>query len=358
MAVFVGSVRSNRELPPITDGRPYKCFDAYTLVFWKEDHKWVCVRTFARPWIHLTKGVVHKFRSEGWRTINLPKPHYDLVSLDEENTLPIYNLADLHHDSVPPHTRVCKIEDSFLCKARVDRRLLDWGRHLDEEYHLIRRLKDSPYVLPLHGLRVVVIDGFLVPFVGSHSGLFHDGEWTVYEKEILAVALIDALYDIESRGVSPSNVDANTVRLTLDGLKVVGGGLREVGRELVCYSPDWYSHAKAEILGALSAIICHLFTEYSPHCSYVDQHRMPTLFKDVVKHAMGMQTVAQLRQEMWEELQEIRERGVTVLDLVRKRHSRFERQALSKNTWWFGMNDQGVAWQPDFHRKGLRTRWI
>ncbi|KAK0492805.1 hypothetical protein EDD18DRAFT_1182774 [Armillaria luteobubalina] len=338
--------------------------------------------------------MVPKIRSEGWQTIHvvdddatftpcydlspeeLPKPYYDFVSLDEESTLPIYNLTDLDYDRVRPHPRICKIgEDSFLCKTRIDRRMFDRGRRIDEEYYLTRRLQDSPYVLPLHGLvrathwnvfpddpiaqRVVVLDGFLVPLVGSHSGLFHYGEWTVYEKEILAVALIDALYDIESRGVSPSNVDANTVRLTLDGLKIVGAGLRDVDRDsLLFYSPDWYRHVKAKILGALSAIIYHLFEEQRLSLSFMNG-QIPILFRDVVKHAMGMQTVAELRQAMWEELQEIRERGVTVVDLVRKRHLRFERQVSSKSTWWFGIDDQGVSWRPDFHqnRASRRSLW-
>ncbi|KAK0231530.1 hypothetical protein IW262DRAFT_1292404 [Armillaria fumosa] len=318
----------------------------------------------------IAQKMVHKSRSEEWRTIyvddndaltpcynlspnELPKPLYDIVTLGEENTLPIYlNLTDLHYyDLVPLHSRVCKIgEDSFLFKAQIDKRLFDWGRQLDEEYYITLRLRDSPHVLPLHGLvrathwnvfpddpiaqRVVVLDGFLVPFVGSHSELFHDGEWTVYEKEVLAVAHVDTLYDIDSRGISPSNVDANTTaRLTSDGLKVVGAGLHEVDQNfLFFYSPDCYRHAKAKILGALSAIVCHLFTEQRPSLSSVDNKNIPNLFRDMVRHAMGTQTTAQLRQEMWEELQEIRERGVTVLDLVQKRHSRFERQVSSKNT--------------------------
>ncbi|PBK65566.1 hypothetical protein ARMSODRAFT_428885 [Armillaria solidipes] len=265
--------------------------------------------------------MVHKVRSEGWRTIHVdgndaftpcynlspnevPKPLDDFVSLDEENTLPIYNLTDLrYYNLVPPHARVCKIgEISFLCKARIDRRLFECGRKLDEEYYITLRLRDLLYVLPLHGLvratrwnvlpddpiaqRAVVLDGFLVPFVGSHSGLFHDGEWTVYEKDILAVTLIDALHDIESRGVSPSNVNAYNVRLTLDGLKVVGGGLREVDWDFpFLYSPDWYRTAKAEILGALSAIICHLFTEERPNLSYMDDEDLPSVFRDIVRHA-------------------------------------------------------------------------
>ncbi len=58
----------------------------------------------------------------------------------------------------------------------------------------------------------------------------------------------------------------------------------------------------------------------------MDDENIPTVFRDIVKHAM-------LRKEMWGELQEIRERDVTVLDLVRKRHLRFERHVSSKNTW-------------------------
>lgn len=88
----------------------------------------------------------------------------------------------------------------------------------------------------------------------------------------------------------------------------------------------------------------------------MDDENLPSVFRDIVRHAMGMQTVAQLRQEMWEELQEIRERGVTVLDLVRKRHLRFERQVSSKNTWWSGMDDQEVPWWPDFHQKAKVSR--
>ncbi|KAK0448101.1 hypothetical protein EV421DRAFT_1733255 [Armillaria borealis] len=233
-------------------------------------------------------------------------------------------IGSVRIDPAPPHfidsdwfdtyTHVfCDEDCKWVC---IDPSLVA-GRKLDEEYYISLRLRDSPYVLPLHGLvpatrwnvqsddpivqHAVVLDGILVPFVGSHSELFHDGEW-------------NALYNTESQGVSPSNVNAITVRLTLDGLKVIGEGLCQVDWDFpFLYSPHWYRTAKVEIL---SAIICHLFTEERPNLSSMDDENIPTVFQDIVRHATGMQTVAQLRQEMWEELQEIRKRGVTILDLV------------------------------------------
>ncbi|SJL01130.1 uncharacterized protein ARMOST_04447 [Armillaria ostoyae] len=111
----------------------------------------------------------------------------------------------------------------------------------------------------------------------------------LYEKEILAVALIDTLYDIESRGVSPSNLNALTVLLTLDGLKV---------------SARVYTKSIGTFLS------CIRRAEERPDLSSMDDENLLSVFRDIVRHAMGMQTVAQLRQEMWEELQGIRERGV------------------------------------------------
>ncbi|KAK0444808.1 hypothetical protein EV421DRAFT_2018554, partial [Armillaria borealis] len=92
------------------------------------------------------------------------------------------------------------------------------------ELDVYSRLHGSPYVLPIIGLvervrhfvvyddphtkDVPVTDGFLIPFVGIFSQWCPGfcTEWTIQEKEFLALTLMDALLDFEQRGVHTTDL--------------------------------------------------------------------------------------------------------------------------------------------------------
>ncbi|KAK0440958.1 uncharacterized protein EV420DRAFT_1485803 [Desarmillaria tabescens] len=115
---------------------------------------------------------------------------------------------------------------------------------LQSELDVYIRLHGSPYVLPIVGLvgrvrhfivcddpyvkDVLVIDGFLIPFVGMFSPwcLGFRAEWTMPEKEFLALTLMGAMLDFEQHGVYTTDLKCPNILLTTVGLKIIDSDLQ------------------------------------------------------------------------------------------------------------------------------------
>lgn len=68
-----------------------------------------------------------------------------------------------------------------------------------------------------------VTDEFLIPFAGTFSQwcLGFCTEWTIEEKDCLALMLMDAMLDFEQRGIYTIDLKTPNILLTTEGLKII-----------------------------------------------------------------------------------------------------------------------------------------
>lgn len=228
---------------------------------------------------------------------------------------------------------------------------------LQQELDAYFQLRDSPYTLPIRALvhtthtyttiddlqvhTTKAIDGFLIPFVGAHSALYHKGEWNTAEKETLAVALIDAVLDVERRGVVLSDIKGPNTLIVDDGLRLIDvDNGRTPG---YCHSSVKGSKATVFSLGRA---IAELFVEGCPIDVDHPGPDPPTLLTgtteiiaDVVKRCCDtkeFENVQHMYEATYDMLQPIRARNLTVASLAAKRMQRIRLQADSYDQWWLG----------------------
>ncbi|KAK0458637.1 uncharacterized protein EV420DRAFT_1748096 [Desarmillaria tabescens] len=134
---------------------------------------------------------------------------------------------------------ICKrlvLDVEFDKNIELERRRRDI---LQSELDVYSLLHGSPYVFPIVGRvervrhfvvyddpyvkDVPVTDRFLIPFAGTLSQwcLGFRTEWTMQEKECLALTLMDAMLDFEQRGVYTTDLKCSNILLTKGILKII-----------------------------------------------------------------------------------------------------------------------------------------
>lgn len=241
------------------------------------------------------------------------------------------------------------------------------------ELEVYSRLHGSPYVLPIVGLvervrhfvvyddphtkNVPVTDGFLIPFVGIFSQwcLGFCTEWTIQEKEFLALALMDALLDFEQRGVHTTDLKNTNNLLTREGLKIID-------LDLQTHTPGYGRWGGVECSDAVRALynmamaISELFlsgTTYAVLCEGVVSQPFIQLIEWCKKDAFG--SVAEMMAKTGEMLAQARARvkNMSASVLAEVRLSRCKALAKSEDEWWLGRaynSDLGkyYSWVPRY----------
>ncbi|KAJ6475678.1 hypothetical protein DFH09DRAFT_1379758 [Mycena vulgaris] len=110
---------------------------------------------------------------------------------------------------------------NYVCKTTSSSR---GGCRLDEELANYELAKNSKYILPIRGLVQDngAIVGFLLPYLGANSILWHPKEWGSEDKEILSAALMDAVHDVVVKaGVLLTDLKNENVLLGPDGVVLI-----------------------------------------------------------------------------------------------------------------------------------------
>ncbi|RDB16609.1 hypothetical protein Hypma_002796 [Hypsizygus marmoreus] len=260
-------------------------------------------------------------------------------------------------------------------------------RALQEELDNYFRAQNSPYVLPLHGmvrvqqcyvesetLRIQTRDtvtGFLLPFLGILSTWLIGGEWSVEEKEFLAITLLDAVLDLERRGVHLSDLKRDNILLALDGLKIIDlsstaftPGYNDFHNGITEASAKWTPYG-------LGRVFAELFLEGHPsHTGYTFIHSdTPAPFVEIIKRCCSDNKEFLSAEHLWYVtatlLEPIRKRahsqGITISRLANERWLRIQNDARSWEELHLGQtrNEYGnlTSWLPHFAQESHR-RWF
>ncbi|RDB16605.1 hypothetical protein Hypma_002798 [Hypsizygus marmoreus] len=309
------------------------------------------------------------------------------LSIPDNIGLPTYNANTFApRDAYRLRTRcvqVIELDGQLLVSKQISE---DNIVALQEEFDNYLRAQNSPYILPLQGLireqqlyvepetmrvrsreRIV---GFLLPFVGILSQWLLGGEWTVEEKEFLAITLLDGVLDLERRGVYLSDLKKGNILLTPAGLKIIDLSSTAytpgyIDRRITEASPRWTPYG-------LGRAFAELFLERHP--SYQGATFIPfsatTPIKEVIKRCCtNFSDEFQSVEDLWEAttslLQPIRERAhskrITIPRLCEARLNRIENDASSWEESHFGQtrvgNEELSIWLPEFARESAR-RWF
>lgn len=297
----------------------------------------------------------------------------------QDDTLATVSAADLTRlpgvlFSSPHHPIVVVLDGQLYFYKRYKP---DFLHSLQKELDSYFQLRGSPYTLPIHALvstshlyaipddlrvhTTNAIDGFLIPFVGAHSTLYHEGEWDTAEKETLAVALIDAVLDTERRGVHLSDIKGPNTLIVDDGLKLID---IDDGRTSGYF--DLKLEGSKATVFSLGRAIAELFVEGRPIDDTLPGNLFETvtlltgtteIIADLVKRCCEIgefESVQHMYEATYELLQPIRARNLTVASLAAKRMQRIRLQTDSYDKWWLGrrpvdgVEDVWRSWHPVF----------
>lgn len=190
-----------------------------------------------------------------------------------------------------------------------------------------------------------------VQFCGAHSTLWYPNEWTPFEKEVLAVSLLDAVLDIELRGIHLSDLKGANVLLTPRGLRLI---------DIDAQTSTFQFH-NSSYRGSISTVynfgrtLSELFSEELPSGDPVAgtsvEGATPVMRELILSCCQPTRynSMKDLYDAMFETLQPIRTRtDITVSILAELRHTRLCMQAQSFREAWLGCSDDITSWDPDF----------
>lgn len=285
-------------------------------------------------------------------------PHLDLPIFDKPNLRFIETLRE----NLSSKTKVSVVQlgdgsdDLYVFKSCHSSSHISL---LQDEADNYIKLRDSPYILPIRGLvrcdewsiefndsnvpiavQKGVLCGILLPFCGDHSILWFPNEWKCSEKEVLAVALIDAVLDITRRGVNLCDLKGLNILLTPRGLCLID--LDSLTTTTGYGDFGYFNHPLKQTVYNLGIALAELFSETGP----LEHNHGPSMFTEVYEKTFKM-------------LRSIRSRTrVTVSSLARLRYTRIARQAQSYDEAWLGSHNQSVPWSPRFTQEDVRPVFI
>lgn len=261
-------------------------------------------------------------------------------------------------------------DELYICKScHFNSGLLQLQQELDNYV----KLRHSPYILPLRGLvrcddwsiefsdsgvpnpvQRGALCGLLIPFCGSHSTLWFPREGKPFEKEVLAVALLDAVLDVELRGVNLCDLKRANILLTPRGLRLID-------IDACAKTSSNIDDPAQQTVYNFGMTLSELFSETLPldnliHDTSLLEGATPLMANLIERCCFSCQDLSmkQLYDNTLKMLRPIRSRTrVTVSSLAELRYSRIRLQTQLFNEAWLGLTSHNKAWYPTFDNQKI-----